>query len=250
MNHGIFTTGRSASRADLVDRAVRHWEAGRKQAASQTNLPARSARVFSIALAREAGTEGTEVAKEVGRRLGWHIYDHELLEEIAQNMGLRTSLLSSVDERQQGWLRETAEALLSSSERSDWGPLLTESSYVHHLTKAVLALGIHGQCVIVGRGAGFILPVETTLRVRLVAPPPWRIATLSRTLNTKQAEAARRIRTTDRQRVDFVHDHFFKNPSDPANYDLVLNASRYSVDRCAELIIEGLKRLDAAFREL
>jgi hypothetical protein len=107
------------------------------------------------------------------------VYDHELLQWIAQEMHVRTSLLQSVDERRQSWPLETAEAFLTASRESDSQAMVSESGYVRHLVQTVLALGVHGECVIVGRGAAFILPAETTLRVRLVAPVKQRIATLA-----------------------------------------------------------------------
>ena len=36
-----------------------------------------------------------------------------------------------------------------------------------------------------------------------------------------------------------------KDPTDPAGYDLILNSGRFTVDECADLIIEGLRRLQA-----
>jgi cytidylate kinase len=198
---------------------------------------------FTVALSREAGTQGTAVAEEVGRLLEWHVYDHELLERIAQDMSLRTNLLESIDERRQSWLLETAEAFSSAPARGDWAPLVTESSYVHHLIKIVLALGLHGECVIVGRGAPFILPAPTALRVRLISPVKERIATFSRVRGISQREAAHQVRTIDRERTDFVLDHFLKDPGDPRNYDLILNASRLNVTQVAEVIVETLHRL-------
>jgi hypothetical protein len=44
------------------------------------------------------------------------------------------------------------------------------AAYVHHLSQAILSLGAHGRCVIIGRGAAQILPAQTTLRVRLIGP--------------------------------------------------------------------------------
>ena len=35
------------------------------------------------------------------------------------------------------------------------GPLASGERLIHHLVKTVLALGVHGECVIVGRGAVF-----------------------------------------------------------------------------------------------
>jgi cytidylate kinase len=128
-------------------------------------------------------------------------------------------------------------------------PWASESAFVHHLVETVLALGVHGECVIVGRGASFILPPETTLRVRLIAPVRNRVAVLSRKLGLSEKEAAHKVRTIDRQRNDFVHDHFQKNPTDPHHFDLILDASRMSVADLATLIIEALTRLKAAAAE-
>ena len=234
-----------SSLSQLVEQACRHWETRQQPGAVQRDISARASRPFTIALSREVGTQGTSVAKEVGRLLGWHVYDHELLEHIAKEMGLRTALLESVDEKEQSWLRESIGSSLASLASGGEAPWASESSYVHHLVETVHALGIHGECVIVGRGAAFILRPETTLRVRLVGPVRERIAALSRKLDISEREAARQVRTLDRERIDFVHDHFHKNASDPRNYDLLLNASRFSVTQNAELIVEALRRLQA-----
>jgi cytidylate kinase len=222
---------------------TRHWESRhRAEAAQRTALP-HTAQAFTITLSREAGTLSSTVAQEVGKRLGWQVYDHELLERIAQEMQVRTALLESVDERRQSWLLESVEAFLATPEKSEWLPLVSASAYVRHLVETILALGLHGECVIVGRGAAFILPAETTLRVRLVAPVKNRIATLSRKLAISEKEAARRIRTIDRERTDFVQDHFLKDATDPSQYDLVLNAGRLPVAAQAGLIVEVLRHL-------
>lgn len=74
----------------------------------------------------------------MGRRLGWHVYDHELLEEIAREMNVRASLLESVDERQQSWLTESVEAFLSTPNKSESLPYVTETAFVRHLVETVL----------------------------------------------------------------------------------------------------------------
>jgi cytidylate kinase len=83
------------------------------------------------------------------------------------------------------------------------------------------------------------------LRVSLVAPVRDRIAALSRQLSISLREAARRVRTIDRERVDFVQDQFMKDPTEASNFDLVLNVSRLSVGECAKLIVESLRCLQA-----
>jgi cytidylate kinase len=197
---------------------------------------------FSIAITREFGAGGTSVAAAVGERLGWPVYDHELVEQVARETGLRTSLLDSVDERRKSWLLECVEAFSS-------GRSVSESGYVRHLIETVLSLGSHGDCVIVGRGAAHILPPATTLRVRLVADPEDRALVMSRQLGISREEAARLVEATDRERVRFLRDHFQKDPADPRNYDLVLNTSRLAYAACAGLVIEALHHLQARAAE-
>jgi cytidylate kinase len=227
----------------LVERAFQQWEARRRTGSTSTpgEVVSPSPPAFTIALEREAGTGGTAVAKAIGDRLGWLVYDQELLERIAQEMGVRTALLKSVDERIQSWLLETVEAFLSFPAKSEWDPLVSESGYIRQLITTVLALGQHGECVIVGRGAAFILPAKTTLRVRLVAPVAERIALLSRQRGLSRQEATREVRKLDRERTTFIRNTFLKDPSDPLHYDQILNAARFSVEGCAEAIIGALR---------
>ena len=58
-------------------------------------------------------------------------------------------------------------------------------------------------------------------------------------------EAARYVESTDRERSRFIRLHFRKDLTDPLLYDLVLNASRLSVEECASIVIETLLRLQA-----
>ena len=61
------------------------------------------------------------------------------VEKIAQDMGVRSNLLASVDERRKSWLTEALEGMLSAS-------FASESGFADHLIKTVLALGTHGEC--------------------------------------------------------------------------------------------------------
>src|SRR5262245_60312859 len=97
---------RTRTMDQLVERACQHWERRHRAEIAEAGESLPGGRAFTITLAREAGTQGTAVAHEVGKRLGWNVYDHELLERIAQDKGLRTDLLESVDERHSGWIKE------------------------------------------------------------------------------------------------------------------------------------------------
>ena len=142
---------------------------------------------FTVALARQAGTYARAIAQEVARRLGWPLYDRELLDTIGREMGLQTQLIESLDEKRQPWLRHAFEEFMGV-------PHVSEHKYVHHLIKTVLALGAKGSCVILGRGAVRILPLETTLRVRLVAPREHRVKRFAHEEGISAEEAAVALR--------------------------------------------------------
>jgi cytidylate kinase len=195
---------------------------------------ARPARPFSIAISREAGTRGPVVARAVAARLGWQVYDNELLEMVARDLHVRVKLLDNIDERHVPWLQECIEAFAAV-------PAVREGKYVRHLIETMLSLATLGKCILVGRGSTFVLPPATTLRVRLVAPIEDRIAAICRDQNLSRQDAVRFIETTDRERERFVKLHFQRDPADPRYYDLFLNTAQFSLTECADMIVEGLR---------
>jgi cytidylate kinase len=217
---------------EALSRAQKDWQSARREADQEPQT-----QHYSIAIAREAGTPGSAVAHEIGTRLGWVVYGHELVERIAHEMGVRVSLVESLDEKRQHWLRESLQALGS-------GPPASEAAYVHRLSETILSLGAHGRSVIIGRGAAQILPAQTTLRVRLIGPREERIAHAMRQHSLTHREASHWIDATDRERRRFVRSHFQKDPAEPGGYDLTLNAFRWSVRGCAEVVIESLRCME------
>lgn len=219
----------------MLTHLMQHWEQRHAAVGTQDEPPAPG---WTIALEREAGAAGTTIAREAAARLGWQVYDHELLEQIARDMGVRSSLLKSVDERRQPWLQESLETFMET-------PLVTESAYVRHLIETVLALGTHGQCVIVGRGSPFILPPGNALRVRIVGYLHDRVHRIQHLKGLSHKEAEQETARLDEERMRFTRAHFHKDPTLPENYDLVLNSSRFSTAECAACIIDALHCLQA-----
>ncbi len=197
------------------------------------------AQPFTIALSRDCGANGHLIARALGARLNWPVYDQELLRRIADDMGLRARMLESLDEKRTSWLQESLAGFVTSS------PAVDSAAYIHHLVETLLSLAAHGECVILGRGAAQLLPAATTLRVRLVGPLKHRIATIQKRLGVKREEAARRVAQTDHDRTQFVVVNFHNDPADPCNYDLVLNSARLGVEASAEVIVEALLRVQA-----
>src|SRR5437667_7414343 len=111
---------------EALERARRHWQRRRTAEGSLVPPEPPPPPPVTIALSCEAGANGLAVARAVGDRLGWHVYDHELVEWIAREMGVRAELLKSVDQKRMSWLLEILQGF-------SFGPVVTEEAYVYHL---------------------------------------------------------------------------------------------------------------------
>jgi cytidylate kinase len=226
--------------AEAINRLSKHphpfAHASEKPSERQPEAPSRIA--LSISFSREAGSGGSTVAREVGRRLSWPTYDQELLESLAKELNVDVSLLEDYDERRGSFLVDTIKAFSASAS-------VSEVTYFRRLVRMLQALGARGECLVVGRASMFILPAETTLRIRVVANRDDRIAFIAQERTISPVEAARFVDTKDRERHKFIMDHFHKSPADPQHYDLIINRSRFSVDETAELVIAALQRMQA-----
>jgi cytidylate kinase len=218
--------------SEALVRAVGHHEAVIHQAHAH-QAGGSQLRKFSIAISSETGTRGPAVARIVGERLGWSVYDRELLEIIARNLHVAVKSVENVDEHHVTWLQECVESFAAV-------PAVREQKFVCHLIEAMLSLSARGRCVIVGRGSPFVLPAATTLRVRLTAPLADRIDAICQERHLSRSDAARHIEQIDRYRTHFVKLHFQRDAGDVQHYDLMVNTSQFPIDECAQLIVNGL----------
>lgn len=221
--------------AQAMEQARRQWQERRLIDTEPADHDETERLPITIAISREAGANGSNIARLVGERLGWPVYDRKLVQLIAAELGLRSQLIQSVDEKHVSWLRECLQALSVK-------PSVTEGAYVQQLIETLLTLAVHGECVIVGRGAAQVLPADRTLRVRLVGPLSERINAIERRFGISTEEATRWVERTDQERTWFVREHFYRDPADPQGYDLVLNALRLPPRACAEVIVATLEQ--------
>jgi cytidylate kinase len=105
----------------------------------------------------------------------------------------------------------------------------------------VLAIGMHGEAIVVGRGAACILPRDRSLNVRVIAKDADRIAFLSQIERLTPQEAERYMRETDGQRKKFVRDYFHRDNEDLHEYDLILDSSALGEECCADLIVAAVR---------
>ena len=185
-----------------------------------------------LQISRDKGAGGHQVADLVGQKLGWQVFDRQIVDAVSARTQMRQQLVENLDEKTRGGLEDFLRQVLTRE--------IGSTDYMVHLRQVLLTLGQQGDVVIVGRGSEYILPAQFGLRVRMVAPFEVRAERIARadglTLDAAQALVAR----VDQERKDFIHGQFQKDAYDPLNYDLVVNTGALTVERTAEIVLAAL----------
>jgi cytidylate kinase len=189
--------------------------------------PPRAPVGLAIAVSRETGARGGGLAKRVAHRLGWQVYTGEHLEFLCATDAARQPILAEVPAAAQAWIDLRLAQL-----RNTLGPGADSE-----MPRLVLALAAQGPAVFVGRGAGFYLPPDQCLHVRVVAPLANRIAHMADFLRLTPAEAAEAVRVRDERRAEFLRKEFGHRPGDLYPYDLVLNSGRLNEETEADIVL-------------
>src|SRR5438034_4321432 len=67
--------------------------------------------LLTVAISREAGSRGGTIARRAGRKLGWQVYNQELLEYIAQEGSLQQPLTENLPPAATHWVNERLHAI-------------------------------------------------------------------------------------------------------------------------------------------
>jgi cytidylate kinase len=188
-----------------------------------------------VTVSREKGAGGNAVAKLVGRRLGWQVFDNEIVDEIAKKAHIRRQLIESLDERDQATIQDIIGQLLNPEE-------IGTSGYLVYLKQVVLTLGHQGNVVIVGHAARFILPAQFGLSVRMVAPIEVRTRRIADKARLSLDAARVEVERTDHERVRLARRQFGHNVADPLSHDLTINTAEMNVEAATEVVITALQR--------
>lgn len=189
-----------------------------------------------IAMTREMGSRGREVALGLAEDLGLQIVQHELAEHVAERMHADASSVNR-------FLEGTA----SFFER--WG--IDSDDLSLRTTEEILDLSAGGNVLFRGWGATHVLrAVPHAVCVRVCAPLEDRVAEMMTRLgNVDQSTALAEIRDSDAAHARVLAGLFNSQWDDSLNYDAVFNLGRISPSTCVNLIKQLVDSTEHAHSE-
>lgn len=188
-------------------------------------------RGLTVAISRQVGARGGNVAKRAGALLGWQVFDQDSLDYLMRDEAARTELFADLPDGAREWAEMRAMQL---SQGRNWPVPFAD------MIRLILTLAARGEVIIVGRGAGFLLPASTTVHVRIVAPLAERIAFFADLSRLPPNEARSEVLERDHLRDAFVRSVVTVDPTDVGGYDMVLNTGRLGEFASAGLIVQAV----------
>jgi len=215
-----------------------------------------------ITISRQFASAGQVVWRQLAERFGAELLDREIVAAVAERAGMPESEAEGYDERLPGLWQRIATALAAGSPDPAIPPLpadMLPATAVHErlarLTRTVIEeAAARGNCVILGRGAAFIIGRRPdAVHVQLHAPLDARVRFLLTRVeeippDTRPDEASLRdlCRTMDARRAEYVRRLFGADWLDAARYDLSIDTSRVDHLTAADIIETVARRTGAA----
>jgi cytidylate kinase len=177
-----------------------------------------------VAMTREMGSRGREVALGLADRLGLKIIHHELVE---QDLAARLNLSESA-------VHHFLEGNVSLFER--WKIERTRLSL--YTKEEILELACRGSVLIRGWGAAQLLrSIGNVLCIRVCAPMRDRENEILARVSLKDRNEARvEIERNDAAHAKVIQSIFKADWRDPEHYDMVLNTERLPIDVCVDQV--------------
>ena len=187
-----------------------------------------------ITISRQFGSGGRTIGKDVAAKLGIPCYDRELIEMFAAESGFSEEYIRSNSEHtmRKGWL----------------SGILTDRVYDTPHTqdvlwdvqqKVILELAQKGPCVIVGRGADYILENKVDcLRVFIHADTEKRAERIVSVYGETDEPPMKRIMDKDERRKAYYQQYTNRVWGNAENYHIALDSGALGLETCVRILTD------------
>ena len=199
-----------------------------------------------ITIARSYGSGGKTLGKLLADKMGINCYDREIIRMASDSSGINEELFGRVDEKLK---KSPLFGIVRSNPYKGNGVIPPESSnfvsddnLFNYQAQVIKELAEKESCVIIGRCADYVLKDNpNVIRLYLYAPLEDCIKRVMAQNSITEKETIKKIETIDKYRSDYYKYYTGKEWNDARNYDVCLNTSKVSFDKCVDIIVNYLE---------
>ncbi|MGH7966420.1 MAG: AAA family ATPase [Candidatus Binatia bacterium] len=201
-----------------------------------------------LTIAHLYGSAGSRIARELGSRLQWTVWDKEFVRQIASRYEVAEEYVDAKDERVDSFIERMVGLFGMGGFESAYQippPLWLNDAQLARMTQSLIEdVAKEGRAVIVGRGGQYILTGRpNTLHVFIFAPLEIRVQRVMQSEELTRAAAEQRIAGMDRIRADYAHKFYHADWRDPNHYHLLIDSGVWGEEGAADLIARALERM-------
>lgn len=196
-----------------------------------------------VTISRMFGSGGSLVAQRVAESLGWDLLDNRVVDAVAERLGVSRAEVSAHEERVPSLVERIAAALTLSAPEMLFvvdSTLPPTEERIVAVTRVVIEEAVQaGPAVLVGRGAQCVLANRPdALHVFCYAPRPALAAFVIAERGVSGDEALRIVDQMNRQRAQYVKQHWHRDWRAVENYDLCVNTATLGIEGAARIVLE------------
>lgn len=203
---------------------------------------------YVITIARGYGSGGRTIGKMLSEVLKIPYYDRELLRLASDDSGINEQLFAKADEKLKKSLlfRVAKKAYKGELIPPDSDDFVSNDNLFNYQAKIIKELAETENCIIIGRGADYVLKdCKNVVKVFVHAPLADCINTLKDMTGNPEKDIVKKIESIDKHRAEYYKYYTGRDWDNAMNYDLCLNSSQLGFDKCVEIV---KSYLDIRFR--
>lgn len=187
-----------------------------------------------IAISREFGSGGHEIAKQIAEDLKLNFYDRNMLDEIAKEKNIQIEYLEKYDEKPKNLLFSRRVGAYSNSLEE----IVAEMQFEYLKKKADSGESF----VIVGRCAETVLKeCEGLISIFILGDMPVKLERIKQNYHLNETEAKAKLKRHDKNRKRYHNRHSEGQWGDSRNYDLCINDSRLGIEKTVDILKKYIK---------
>ena len=191
-----------------------------------------------ITISRQFGSGGRTVGRQLAERLNIPFYDRELVKQVAEETGFDTKFIEENGEF-------SPSKSIFSFAVSQGVPCmqngLSVSDFIFCMQRQVILKLAEKPCVIVGRGADYILrDRDDVFDVFIHASMENRADRIVRLYGEIEKKPEQRLADKDKKSKIYYKHYTDREWGDAKNYDMCLDSGRIGIDKCVDLIIDAI----------
>ena len=199
-----------------------------------------------LTISRHFGAGGRTLGEMVAKKLGYTLYDDELIQMVAQKAKVSVSWVENMEKEAGGVFSKFITNLIPRAFMDrlldDNKGYLDEEIYIDILTKLIQKIGDEDNAVIIGRGAQYILRDQPhAFHVLMVADLEDRVQFMEDHYDLSPKQALQIVNRQDKRRMNLYRKFGREDYDNPELYHLVLNMSKLKLEKALSVVLTLLE---------